>query len=152
MYESLIDEIDQEGICVFEMKMKGNSKGYYSDDVIAINSSLETEAEKRCTLVEELGHLKFSSGNILNAKKISNIKQEKIARNWGYKKLVGITDIINAFNSGVRNRYELAEYLNVTEYFLNEAINHYKEKYGLYYEIDNYIVYFEPKFGVLKMF
>ncbi|WP_246517643.1 hypothetical protein [Clostridium aciditolerans] len=35
---------------------------------------------------------------------------------------------------------------------MNEAINHYREKYGIYCEIDNYLVYFEPHFGVLKYF
>ena len=48
-------------------------------------------------------------------------------------------------------RAELAEFLNVTEDFLEESIQHYREKYGLYCEIDHYIVYFDP-LGVLEMF
>jgi hypothetical protein len=45
----------------------------------------------------------------------------------------------------------MAEQLNVTEEFLEASIAHYKEKYGLYYEIDHYIIYFDP-LGVLEMF
>lgn len=151
-YESLLNEIESDGIDVYEIKMEGKAKGYCVDNVIAIDAKIDNSAEKRCTLAEELGHVKLTTGNILNTKKIINLKQEKLARNWAYEKLVGIVDIINAYNSGARNRCELAEYLEVTEDFLLEAINHYKEKYGLYYEIDNYTIMFEPHLGIIKKF
>lgn len=51
----------------------------------------------------------------------------------------------------MKNKNELAEFLNVTEDFLESAINHYKEKYGIYCKIDNYLIYFEP-LGILEMF
>ena len=44
----------------------------------------------------------------------------------------------------------MAEYLDVTEEYLEEAIDCYKAKYGLYVSIDNYIIYFEP-FAVMHM-
>lgn len=46
----------------------------------------------------------------------------------------------------------MAEHLEVTEDFLESSIQHYKEKYGVLFEIDNYIVFFEPNFGVMKKF
>ena len=113
--------------------------------------SLGTNKEKNCVLAEELGHHHTSFGNILNKKDVKNIKQEKRARNWGYEKLVGVIDIINAFKANAKNRCEMAEYLNVTEDFLDASIQHYREKYGLCCEIDHYIVYFEP-LGVMEMF
>lgn len=134
------------------MKFKGKCKGLYGDNVIALDKNIETLKEKRCILAEELGHHYTSSGNILDNSNISNLKQEKRARNWGYEKLVGIIDIINAFNAGTKNRYEMAEHLEVTEDFLESSIQHYKEKYGVLFEIDNYIVFFEPNFGVMKKF
>lgn len=126
-------------------------KGLYKNGKIAINSELKIN-EKICVLAEELGHHFTSSGNILNIEDIGNIKQEKRARNWAYEQLVKITELISAFNKGVVDRYELAEYLNVTEEFLEEAIQHYREKYGLCYETDDYIIYFEPSLGILKLF
>lgn len=33
-----------------------------------------------------------------------------------------------------------------------EAINLYREKYGLYATVDNYVIYFEPYLGVAKLF
>ena len=151
MYEELLSEAQGNGVEVIEMSFQGGLKGLYSQNTIAINSKLETNKEKNCVLAEELGHHHTSFGDILNTNDIKNIKQEKRARNWGYEKLVGVIDIINAYNTGARDRCEMSEYLNVTEGFLDASIQHYREKYGLYCEIDHYIVYFDP-LGVLKMF
>ncbi|MCW6112155.1 ImmA/IrrE family metallo-endopeptidase [Clostridium sporogenes] len=151
-YNKLLYEAESQGVEVVEMKFRGKCKGLYGDNVIALNKNIETLKEKRCILAEELGHHYTSSGNILDNSNISNSKQEKRARNWGYEKLVGIIDIIDAFNAGTKNRYEMAEYLEVTEDFLESSIQHYKEKYGVLFEIDNYIIYFEPNFGIMKKF
>lgn len=151
-YDSLLDEIHKERIDIIQINFKGKSKGLYGDNTIAIDKKIDTSAERKCILAEELGHHHTTYGNILDQSDINNIKQEKRARNWAYEKLIGIIPLVNAFEKGIRSRYELAEFLDVTEDFLNEAINHYREKYGMYCEIDNYLVYFEPYFGVLKIF
>lgn len=150
-YEKLLDETTKENINVIEMKFKGDIKGLYCSNTIAISKKLETDAEKTCVLAEEIGHHYTSSGNILEQSNINSAKQEKKARRWAYERLIGITVLIHAYKSGVRNRFELAEFLNVTEDFLEEALKHYKEKYGSFYAIDNYIIYFEP-LAILEMF
>jgi len=150
-YEELLSEAQKNGVEVIEMSFRGGLKGLYSQNIIAINSKLETNKEKTCILAEELGHHYTSSGNILSISEISCIKQEKRARNWGYERLVGVMDIVNAFNASARNRCKMSEYLNVTEEFLDASIQHYREKYGLYCEIDHYMVYFDP-LRVLEIF
>lgn len=149
MYEKLIKEAEKEKVQVVEINMQESLKGLYCDNCIAINKDIPTNIEKTCVLAEELGHYHTTVGNILDQSEIHNRKQEVIARRWGYKRLVRIIELVNAYKSGVRNRYELAEYLNVTEEFLGECINYYKEKYGLCYEIDNYTIYFDP-LGILE--
>lgn len=129
-----------------------NLKGLYSDNIIAISKNIETQNEKTCVLAEEIGHHFTTHGEILNLSDIAKLKQENKARNWAYEKLVRISDIINAFEYGARNRYELSEYLEVTEVFIAEAIDYYRKKYGLCYSIDKYVVYFEPNLAVLKLF
>ena len=151
MYEDLVMEAHANEIDIIEMNFKGSLKGLYSENTIAINSKIKTNNEKNCVLAEELGHHYTSFGDILNTKDIRSVKQEKIARNWGYEKLAGMILIIDAYKLGMKNRHEMAEHLNITEAFLEEAIDHYKEKYGIFHEIDNYIVYFEP-FGILEIF
>ena len=58
--------------------------------------------------------------------------------------------IINAYKRGCRNRYEMAEYLDVDEQFLADALERYSLKYGKYVTVDNYIIYFNP-LGVLEL-
>lgn len=151
-YEGLIVEAEKRGISVIEMKMRGTSKGYYSDGVIAIDSKIETDNEKKCVLIEELGHLKFTHGNILNTKKVMNVKHEKLARNWGYEKLIPLSSLILGFKTGIKTRYELSEFLNVTEEFLDHTLQHYREKYGVFCNVDNYLIFFEPTLIVVELF
>jgi hypothetical protein len=151
-YDKLLIESESNGLTIKEKSLAYGFKGLYKNKKIIIDQKINTSSEKRCILAEELGHHYTSFGNILDQSNIINVKQEKRARNWGYEKLVGIVSLINAFERGIKGRHDLAEYLNVTEKFLEDALNHYKEKYGIYYEIDNYIVYFEPSLTVLKMF
>ena len=126
-------------------------KGLQFDKSIVIDKGVITEAEKNCILAEEIGHYLTSSGNILDQKNLSNLKQEKKAREWAYHNRISLDSLYKAFIKGAHNLFELASLLDVTEDFLHEAIMHFKSKYGMYFESDEYIVYFEP-FGVLKKF
>ena len=125
-------------------------KGFYVDGNIAIKMDM-TNTEKACVLAEELGHHYTTVGNILDQSKTENRKQERRARLWAYKKAFDLVDLVSAYKHGCRNRYEIAEYLEVTESFLQEALDTYKEKYGIYTEVDCYVVYFEP-LGILEMY
>ena len=81
---------------------------------------------------------------------VANRKQELHARAWAYNRLIGLYGIINAYRSGCRNGYEIAEHLNITEEFLAEALQYYRNKYGLCTTIDNYVIYFEPSLGIFE--
>jgi len=143
-YEQLVQAAGDDNIEVMEVSFRGGLKGLYADNVISINSKIQTDTEKKCILIEELGHHYTTTGNILDVKNVSNRKQELKARNWSYEKLVPFKSLINASKEGIVNFYELAYYLDVTEYFLKEALQYYQNKYGLYAEEDNYCIYFSP--------
>jgi hypothetical protein len=127
------------------------SKGLIKGNKVALNSKLKTNSEKACVLSEELGHFFTSQGNIINLKEAKNRKQEYKARLWAFNKQVGLIGIINAFDNRCRNIFEMAEYLDVTEDFLRDAIECYRKKYGICTKLDNYIIYFEPYLSVIKM-
>ena len=148
-YDNLLMFAEKEGIEVLENSQIGKLHGLCVDNTITINSNLETNIEKLCVLCEELGHYYTTYGNIIDQSKVENRKQERRARGWAYERLVGIAKLIDASRQGIRNRYELAEYLGVSERFIEEAIKYYKDKHGTYLEINNYIIYFEP-LGVLE--
>lgn len=129
---------------------------YYSDNavtpLIALNKQcIEDTSEELCIMAEELGHHYTTAGNILDQSITENRKQELKARRWAVKKLIRIDHLIEAYNVGITLRYELADYLNVTEEFLNMAIEHFKSIYGQYHDTGEYIIYFEP-LGILKKF
>jgi len=150
MYEGLIIKADFK-IKISEKPLKYGFKGIMKNNRIIIDKNIPTSTEKACILAEELGHYYTSSGNILDLSDIRNQKQEKRARNWAYEKLIPLRGFVKASKEGIRNRYDLAEFLNVTEEFLGQAIEHYKEKYGLCVEWTSYVIYFEP-LGVLELF
>lgn len=143
-YEDLVINAESKGIRILENNCIGKLKGLCVDNMITINSDLDTDSEKICILAEELGHYYTSYGNILDQSKAENRKQERRARAWAYEKLVSLSNLINAYKQGVKNRYELADFLGVSEIFIKEAIQYYKEKHGLYYKDGDYIIRFDP--------
>ncbi|WP_306529678.1 ImmA/IrrE family metallo-endopeptidase [[Ruminococcus] torques] len=149
IYEALLDEAHQEGLTVKEKPLKYNN-GRIKGKRIAIRKDIETTTEKACVLAEELGHYHTTVGDITDLSDPQNRKQERQARLWGYNKLIGLTGIIQAFRAGCHSRHETAEYLGVTEQFLQECIDCYTEKYGEYTKIDNYIIFFIPNLAVME--
>lgn len=150
-YERLENEACKDGIDIINRKFSSpRIKGLYIDGTIAINENIETFKERACVLAEELGHHHTSVGNILNQTIASNRKQERQARLWAYDKQIGLNGLIRAYEHGCKNRYEIAEYLEVTEQFLEEAILEYREKYGLCTTVGKYLVYFIPQLAIYK--
>lgn len=148
-YEFLLAEASDLGLIVKEKPLKYNN-GRIKGNRIAIRQDIETTAQKTCVLAEELGHYYTSVGNILDQTDEQNRKQEFRARMWAYNEMVGLMGIVRAFHHGCRSTYEVAEYLEVTEEFLNDALNAYRDKCGVYTTVDNYIIYFIPGLTVFK--
>ena len=142
-YEALLDEAYEEGLIVKEKPLQYNN-GRIKGNRIAIRKDIETSIEKADVLAEELGHHYTSVGNILDLSIAQNRKQERQARLWAYNKRIGLYGLIRAYEHGCSSRYEIAEFLEVTEEFLEDAICCYREKYGICASVDNYVVYFIP--------
>lgn len=150
-YEQLLSSSD-ESIIIIEKQFKSKAKGLCKGNKIGISKDIDTSIEKACVLAEELGHHYTSVGNIIDLSSVQNRKQERQARLWAYNKQIGLSGIIRAFNRGCKNSHEIAEYLEVTEEFLCEAIECYKNKYGICATVDNYIIYFIPNLTVGEKF
>ena len=149
-YEALLVEADNEGLTVKEMPMKYNN-GRIKGNRIAIRKDIDTSTEKTCVLAEELGHHHTSVGDILDMSDAGNRKQERQARLWGYNKLIGLAGIIKAFEAGCQDRFEVAEYLGVTDEYLCECLEAYRDKYGIGTTVDNYYIMFIPHLAVGKV-
>lgn len=148
-YEILLSEASENGLVVKEKPLKYNN-GRIKGSRVAIRQDLSTSIEKACVLAEELGHHYTTYGNILDQSDASNRKQELRARAWAYNKQIGLLGLIRAYEHGCRNRFEIAEYLEVTEEVLEECLIFYRNKYGVCANIDNYVVYFIPNLAIMK--
>lgn len=149
-YERLLDEADQEGIILKEMPLLAYD-GRIKNNKIVIRQDIPTQKQKACVMAEELGHYYTTVGNILDQTDVGNRKQELRARAWAYDKMIGLTGLIRAYKHGCRNRYEMAEYLDVTEEFLDESLEYYRKRYGICVKVDNYLIYFEPQLFIGDM-
>ncbi|SDJ76995.1 ImmA/IrrE family metallo-endopeptidase [Salimicrobium halophilum] len=151
LYEKLLSEAYSLGIDVYEEEIRGNIKGLYADNVIWIDKHLPSYPHKYCILAEEIGHHHRTTGNILNQKKVVNVKQEMLARLWAYERLIPLYKIIEGHHQYIRNKHEFADFLGVTEEFLEAALQKYKEKYGHYVDVEGYRIIFDP-LGVVEWF
>lgn len=151
-FEHLEEEARRAGIEVIDYPFSSeNIKGLYCDGTIAIRKTIDSQVEKSCVLAEEIGHHYTSSGNILDLSDLLNRKQERHARLYGYDLKIGLRGIIRAFKNGCKNNYEIAEYLEVTDDYLTDAIECYRGKYGEFVKVDNYLIYFIPSLAVLSI-
>lgn len=147
-YDALLDEANAEGISVKERPFK-TYDGRLKGKDIYLRKDMNT-TEKTCVLAEEMGHHYTTVGNILDMESIQNRKQERQARLHGYNRLIGLAGLIEAYEHGCQNRYEIAEFLEVTDEFLEECINCYRDKYGECKTVDNYTIYFIPNLMIFK--
>ena len=148
-HEELRIEADDIHLIVKEKPLP-ISKGRIKGNRIVLRQNM-SETEKKCILAEELGHHYTTVGNIMDQTKVENRKQERRARIWAYNKMISLSDLVNSYKDGCRSRYEIAEHLEVTEEFLQECLDYFHEKYGLYTKQNNYLIYFEP-LGVLELY
>ena len=148
-YDELLIEADANNLITKEKPLP-ISKGRIKGNRIAIRSGM-TETEKKCVLAEELGHHYTAVGDILDQSSVANRKQEMRGRILAYNRLVGLRGIIDAYNHHCQGTAEAAEYLGVTEEFLNDTLTYYKNKYGMYATVDNYAIIFEPSIAVIEL-
>ena len=149
-YEMLLDQAESSGLSVQEKPLQYND-GRIRGNRILIRSTIETRCQKAAVLCEEIGHYETAVGNILDQSVTANRKQELRGRIWAYNRLIGLTGIIRAYKMGCRNRFEVAECLDVPEDTLQEALNYYNARYGVCTQVDNYVIYFEPALGVMEL-
>lgn len=119
-YEELIGEYEQ--LIIEERPMIND--GLYADGCVWINKDMSAN-KKVCILAEEIGHYETTSGDILDQADTGNRKQELIARKWAYEKLIPVEAIQTAIDNGYTEIWNIAEFLEVDEAFLKDALQYY---------------------------
>lgn len=147
-YELLLMESDRNNVITKEKPLRlydGRIKG----NKILIRSDMNT-IRKTCVLAEELGHYYTTVGNILDQSDSNNRKQERRARLWAYDRLIGLSGIVKAYEHGCKRLAETAEYLDVTEEFLSDALKEYQNKYGTSVMWGEYKISFTPTLEITE--
>ena len=91
---------------------------------------MPTLADEKCKLGHELGHCETGAFYNRYAARDLRQKHELHANRWAYEKLVPEDELIEAYRQGYREPWELAEYFDVTEPFLRDALEYYKTAAG----------------------
>lgn len=143
--DELLDRAYDYGLEIlenYELESDADALLYY--DVIGLSPNVQTQVEKKCALAEELSHYENNVGNILDMKDTKSRQEEYRARKKAIFELITPDDLVQAFEYRVNNLYEMAEFLEVTEKFLVEALSVYKQHYGNIMNYEDYIISFEP--------
>lgn len=146
-YEELIDSAVNDGFDVLELPLEfgdGRCKGHR----IAIRQDIPTLKKKADILAEEWAHGKITVGDITDQSIASNRRQERKARLLAYDIRFGLQGLVKAWIHGCRSLFEIAEYLNISEDTLSEALEYYRQKYGTGIWEDGYFLQFEPYFYI----
>ena len=152
-YDRLLDEAQERGITVIEKYPFASHRirGLCYDDTIALSAHIDTEAERRVVLGEELTHATHTVGDILE-----DPRMERRIRERNFDRLVGLQGLVKAFLAGCREPWEFAEHLGVPETFFAELMQNYKERYGVRTTVNTaeglFVIGFEPIFRVRKPF
>ncbi len=149
-YEDLLEESEQAGLIVREKPI--HRDGMIYGKRIAIRQDISTIAKKADVLAEELGHHYTTVGNIIEQDSTNARKQERTARLWAYNKRIGLYGLIRAYQHHCQNLFEIADYLDVSEDTLSDALEHYRQKYGTSVRVEHYMIQFEPHFGIVEFF
>ena len=131
MYNNdLYSYADKRNITVDNLKLPQNksmSVRLDGKNFIAIDKqSLADSADERAHLIHELGHCETGAFYCIYAPLLTREKLEEQANRWAVEKLIPQNEFLALLKSGYR-KWELAEFYNVTEDFIEKAYHFYCE-------------------------
>lgn len=142
-YEKQLVKAENENIRVFERSFN-TYDGRIKGNRIYIRKGMPI-LKSACVLSEEIGHYHTCSTDILDQSNSNNRHLEEKGRRWAYNDMIGLFGLVKAYKYGCNSLYDMAQYLNVSEEFLGDALRSYRAKYGTGVRFNEYFVSFEPQ-------
>ncbi len=128
--EDLLEEARLLGISVHREPMLTNGfRALYlrwTDQAVILHNA-RNDTELLCLLAEEIGHHRTGPQSRIKYQTVEDLKSETRARRWAHNRILPVKRVLEAKESGLCEKWELAEFLGVTEPFLEEAIMHYRQ-------------------------
>ena len=110
---------------------------------ITLNSTLITSPQRATVLAEELGHFHTTPIDLFTAPEHLQRQYELRAAVWAANEVAPLSSIVQAWQTGVRSHWELAEYLGVTEEFIVRALELHSARCGLSTRVGEYLITFD---------
>lgn len=152
MYDKLLDEALENGLTVIENYPFDSPRirGLCCDDTIAISAQIDTEAERKVILCEEILHAMHSTGDILDDPRMERKTRERM-----FDRLVGLGGLVKAYLAHCREPWEFAEYFGVPVDFFTAAMENYRQRYGTLVTVcgekATFALSFEPTLRVRRL-
>lgn len=117
-YEELCDIAENDDILMLSGKLHGSTSISICDDgdctVVFDYSKIDDTATLMTCTAHEIGHCATGSFYTENSLELRS-RMEYRANKWAIKKLAPKDEMINAFEQGYTEVWQLAEYFNITE-------------------------------------
>ena len=131
----LYEIADKENIKIYDWYIEDCYGVYLNVDkinAIALNyDEIGTYIDEKIILAEELGHYYCDATYPLECTNETLInKQEYRAKKWSYTTLVPYNQLKIAINKGITLLWELADYFEVTNEYMQNCLDFYFNKYG----------------------
>lgn len=126
----LYDVAEKENIPVIDFRMKNKAIICKTNKRICIGLNYEKincVTEEKELLAEELGHYYCNAFYNSSSSPSTIAQKEYRANKWKCTVLVSVNDFKDAFKKGLKNIYEIADYLCLSEDTVAFAYNYYKE-------------------------
>lgn len=141
--EKLYDKALESNISIYKFHVSKTKKAacLHNDGYKAIaldKPRIESAAEEKVLLAEELGHYETGSIYLIEATyntplaRANRENGEAKARRYATKETLAPAEIQKAIDSGCYNDYEIAEYCDVPIDFLRDAFKYYRQKCVLF--------------------
>ena len=99
----------------------------FGDFIVIDEKAMENSAEERTLAAHEIGHCETNAFYDYDDSLVTRGKAEEQATRWAVKKLIDKKTMMSLLKKGYE-KWDLAEYFNVTEEFIEKA-------YQLYFEV-----------------
>lgn len=137
-YEELLGTVsDKLPVIETDLFERTGLQGLYKDGYIFIDKSMPNY-KKLEILAEEQAHYDSSVGVIVDESHKEHAKQEIEARNIALELLVSPKKLVECYECGLVEPWEVADHIGISTSFLQSALHHYKEKYGLVFWYKEY--------------
>ena len=126
--DGLLDFAQGRGIEIDDVPLRAITAASFPQGWVAFDSSkMETGAEEKTMLAHEVGHI--ATGSFYNIHSPFDLRErsEHHADKWAIKTLIPLDELRSCLRAGIDQRWEIAEYVGVTEELVGKALELYED-------------------------